>query len=761
MTSSHTRSRPAWALLVAIAALACGARLAGQTPSEIALRKLACTRLEEHAARCDKLGAKASAQIARWEIVEEYDPDHPEVRRKLGHQRVGERWAPDLEAPAASDEIDDRARAQIDKSWRQLATELGTRHLQVAKELTASGATESAARHFRRTLRFQPGDDDAGKALGLDWIDGLWLSPVETEVLCRRRLLQQAVQQLRSTQFPVTDLSAGPPHPWVQKHLPDVAPSYRGCRGPSTEVWGNLPPEVLREALQAAERANLLLRALLGDTRGRGWQENLPPVFLFDTDASHYARAVDASANSTEVKASLKQHNGGVWLEHERRKLFFGLQNGEPEFASDDAVRCTAGHAVNTGLFTLQEGIGHACCGWLLGRSLNFFLNLAPTKPATGTSASTKTGQDLLIPSMSAWYSMAVTQAWARTDPDAEHLVRYRSDNTPAEARIKAWSLVHYLLFRDPALLAHLETGATQGGDNLAKIGAAFEKAAALPLRELEANWRSHWRTVESGPDPWSGSSARPADAERKLGAWLEAASRWRIARGLPPLGRVPGLPAACRGVLSAPGAVDAAACTQPAGAEVTDDAAWNDVLVIPSVGSQTAKTIDALLVVPGCRDLLLSPSTTVVRYGLDRDRALLGIGRQPIAATLRTPWFHPPAASTEIPASVPVAALGATAAAALGLPAGPMIGQPLSMHFGPCQPVAKVECEVATAAGPIEGRLVTPDPTLPRRLSAPGMFVFYPLTPLPAGAAIEVTWRWRTERGQPQECRVQFRTRR
>lgn len=758
------------ALYLAVCSSPCRAQ-SPVTGAEKALVAEAIRQLDKFAMRCQRAGAPGRGRIAWLEIVHEYDSDHVRTRKSLGHKRSGKVWHPPSDREPEPDPADAHARAALDKSWSGICRNLGAMHRRLAQQMQKAGVAKRARYHFRRALRFVPDDAIAGAALGLTVFDGAWLTPLQTTLEMRSRLVDQVVEVLRKTSFEIQEVPSNQKNLWLEKAQPGMSKAFRGFRGPSVEIWGDYDPTIVRAAVQAAERCNLLTRAMLRGNPDYRWELDVAPTFLLTASEERYHRLVDSSSRTDKKKKFAKEHLSGVWLRNGSNAVYVDhTEEPHRDIVLDTVVRVSISNAGDTRTFALTEGLGHSGCGWLLGRTLNFFLDLAGQKPPpkpTGTSASrpkpARPSDAVLIPDVGVWHSLVRQQAWEGIGPSLAELLLFTAQNTPRIARVQAWSWIHYAMARDPSLLRRLDAAAdTTTMTTAAEIEKRFDADSQLKMRELEADWRRYWRTEEPR------LASRRRQKESATDAWLQQISAYRAAMRRTPFGHAPGLPAeaeALAGRRDVAKALDAA--IDPSDLSLSDEeqAVFGRMLFVPKklVGG---KQLHAdLFVLPGSRDLLCAPVHGIIRYrSLPRGVVLyvpsVAAPKKPLPPTL-----FPADGASDVPERFPVKALGESAVELLDIAwdvgKAKFLGYPMSLHFGALgDHDPEASCRVTVAGKAVAVTMIGPRDGTPRKLTLPATYVCLPRRPLPGGAKIVATWTWYPERGGREERRVAFTTR-
>lgn len=765
--------------LVTVACLAQGPVLAQEkelsgVDAEQSLIATAIRKLNAYASKCERAGARTKARIAWLEIVHEYHVDHGETREKLGHKKVGTVWSP---PPATEDllpepdDVSKRVVRKLENTWTALGREMGAAHAEVARRFQKEGNTDRVNYHYRRALRFDPTISEAGLALGLKSYQGAWVTPIQLQVLLRERLLGHLVDVLNKTTYEVV-MPEGKQNKWLERVREGMSDSFRCFKGPTAELWGDLPPKILRTAVHDIERCNLLIRGLFCGYSKFRWELDDAPLFIVTKEEMRYRALVDSTDETAKEKAFSKDHVSGVWL-GSRADNAYGTWKVDLDNLRDSVIRNTANHFAHTNASALDEGFGHASCAWLRGKSLSFFLNLEEAKkpkPQGHTVSGTpekKVDNRLLIPEIAYWRDLVLQQAWEGTGPSLGQLMLFTVQHMPHAARIKAWSMVHYLTMRDPRLIRYLDKAAEKAGDP-DTVRKRFDAISPIPLDRLEADWRNYWRSDESRLAPWRDEPAKDL-GERKVEKWLQQVSLWRCKHRLAPLGHAPGLPENVETLVQKRTVLEALEGDRdPDGEEVDKlqtEMHWKQLLIVPKRLLEREVT-EELFLVPGYRDLLCAPVVGMIRYAVHTQGVILYVSPVDPGETACPPAFYPPSQEKTVPGRFPVAALGSRAVKLYKMEwdvAGAKeIGYPFTLHLGPVDADydPNVSCKVDVDGKGLGVTLIEPRENLPRRLSIPGVYVCFPRKPLTKGKQVVVTWKWYPRDGGPQTKQLEFTSR-
>ncbi len=166
----------------------------------------------------------------------------------------------------------------------------------------------------------------------------------------------------------------------------------------------------------------------------------------------------------------------------------------------------------------------------------------------------------------------------------------------------------------------------------------------------------------------------------------------------------------------------------------------------------------------PGYRDLLADPRGQWLNLYQRGNEAFLETRPQRPAGT-RLSRIYPARNATEVPRSLAIRDLGPVVrnkVLAAGIEKPKKVGYPISIHFFDKlpAPAGALTCTVRAEGQVLPGYVHRPEDSQRRVLSAPGMAVFIPFSPLPANQEITVTWTWRVPgAGKPLGRRDSFRT--
>ncbi|MEM7203963.1 MAG: hypothetical protein AAF628_27125 [Planctomycetota bacterium] len=621
--------------------------------AEAALAEHAASRLASHATAWSRAGLRARARRLWLEAVTEYDVDHAASRAGLGHVRLGSTWAPrSTESLAADTGSAARAKA-LQRQWRKVAAGLAAKHAGVAVAWAEEAELEPAARHWRRTLRFDPRHAAAGEALGWARIDDVFVSPAEAELLDRARRLRQVAAWLRRHPIAVESLPADATHP----KLEIAAVPYRGVRSANYTVWGDLPSTQLAEVAAQCERALAFTRvAFAGDDELNGGPVRLRQLAFFGAETP-WRRVVEANREelSDEAYRYTMEHGESVYLAGGSAVLYMAWDE-DPARIGEDAARVVALDAAQLHAHALRAGVGRVLVQLLLQRSTLFLVGDAEAEPPrTSAESGARTVVDGSLPVTAGELARSsVALAWA-ADADADQgwaeLVLRTAARLRVADRLAAWSLCDYLLRSAPGRLRALDR-ARAAVDRPADVAATFADDDGAELVELAAEWRQFWREDRLWPLATGELTTRPS--EGRVRAWVAACNERRWELGLDPVGwRVD----------------DAVA--QAAGA-----------LALTGRGGVSAAAVAAWTQAPASRHVLLDPHLAMLAVSA---RGAITLAPRSRSAGVTAEQTFPPDGAT-VPRDVV-----------------------LSLHFYGDAAVDDIACAVSTASADVEGALELP----------------------------------------------------
>lgn len=740
--------------VAALSLLVSAGSLAAQDAAELAAReaKLVAKAVPALHAVADALAAQRQhlrALDLRREIWLDYAEDDAKAREKCGFVKVGDLWRKDDSRLVLDRDMKPDAKAikKVDQDLANLTKELLTEHRALAAGWGKLGDDGKALRHWQRVLRFAPGDKEASAAMALQPFEGFHGSPHEVAMLRRARTIRGACDWLRRTSFPTKDLGAG--------QLPLLAQAkvvHTGVRSEHFEVWGTLPPTELQTIAMDCERALLLARTLFGTWRGSSFVPRRLRNMVFLHDAGHYGAVLDQCADQFDAQRLqfLKNDVDQAFVETPTGSLRVHKAHLGLDASRDQAVRGVMQDV--TGVFAegLIEGIGHAACGFLFGRTLTFLVEQQKEQ----TMASWK--PRALAPDLATWMQIAEESAWSKSDTRTSELVLLSAARFTAEQRVKAWAICHYLMHWRPELLGELDVSQTKDIRTPPDVEREFLRRTQVELPKVDHDWREFWAR---GGELRKAMAIEPIPDEKAP----DRAGKLRA-----------------RSLVDAVNGARAAAYSGPAGffvaagPDVAATQKYDEQLVraeserkkkpkenIPSpvppacLGrtvlwsrhKDPGEAVAAWLRNPVQRELVVHPGRELYGASLYAGAWLLDVAVAAVPTRQGPPLAWPRQGQREVAGSAPAAELGQRLAAALataGKTTTDVVGMPLSLHFlrpMPAPVLAKIGCRVFVGTQGQPGVLVVLAGDDAGGESAEGCLAFVPLAPLPAGSEVEVQW--------------------
>lgn len=709
-----------------LATFACGL-LAAQDRATLPVR-------EDELARCavaelhriaDALQAEKQhlrALELRREIWMDYDGDDERARRRTGFVKVGSLWRRDPDALLLDRNLKGKASRirRIDRDWQKVARQLVTEHRALAEAWTRLGEPQRAAKHWRRVLRFRPGDRAATEALAIREFEGFAGTAHELRMLRRGRAIHLACDWLRRTQFPVQELTG--------RRLPLLEAAglpHQGVQSEFFKVWGTLPVESLTTIAMDCERALLLVQTLLGVSTGEVFHPKRIRNLVFVGGQGEYAAVIDVckSQFTPDRLAFLRDVVDMCFLQHGGESLRVHKSDLGMDVCRDIAVRGVVQDALGVDTEGLWEGVGHMACGFLFGRSLTFLQEQLHERTSAGHTPTR------LAPDLEVWMQIAQESAWAKSDTRTSELVLLKAAKFTSEQRVKAWAICHYLAHWRPELILELDACAIEGVRTPPDVEAEFLRRVGYALPKIDQDWRTFWsRGAELRAamvrDPLPNQKSKQRKAIERSRALVDALNAARAAARVGPVGYY----------LDASPDFFAVRRYEKELARARKEQAKRDRLakkgrkvepvefpaLPPAVGvtvlwsplDTPAEAVRSWFADPRQRDRLLAPGRDLVAVPSDAGGFLLGIA-MPAASTVRgDPLAWPRDGQTDVPALPP------------------------SLHFAremkPAE-LQQVGCQVFAGNLPVDGELVH-HPDL-------GCVAFVPQKPLPGGQRIEVRW--------------------
>lgn len=707
------------------------------------------------AERCEQYDALDAARVAWLEVLIEYDPSNEHAQQFLLATRDDERL------PGGPRWTEDRRRDdKVATLWRRTATALAELHRRAAKRAGPDAGAARAA--WLRVNRFAPADAEAGAALGFADFGGVFLPPERGRWLVRARALQSALDALRDASWPVEPVREGDVATALAG-VGDLRALVTGMRGPRAQVFGDGDPAALADAVQAAERAELLCRYLLAEARDlQPLHRDRPPGFVFVSGRDDFVALVRASDESDADKEFVQRELSATWLRSRPSRIYVAH---EPTVTGrvDWAARVSTSVTLDPEPFAMEEGAGHAVCTWLLDATWNWFAG--PPPPTTDGTSADRLAATLLLPAAGAWHRQAIEQAWLGNGPPLRRLLELGPSDMSRAARVEAFAITRWLATTDPRAWRSFA-----GIDDLpaAEFVSDFAERTGTDLQALQQAAREHWRIDAAGLAPFLAAPLREARADRDVRAWLTRSSADRLRRSLPPLGFVAGLPPEFADVAgSAPliaalgGDVDA---TTLADTDSDTFHACAARVLVFDADRLRERDVASACDLPGLRHLLLAAEVAPLHFATRGDRVLVVVPALPESIEPIEPCAWPPDGARDVPTSVPVDRLGKATIRWLGLPADQaVVGYPITLLLdgtGASLAASDASCVVRDGDRTIEGTLLTPRSDLPFRIAPPETLVFVSHAPLPSNRELDVEFHWRSGDHAPPPRTLRFRTR-
>lgn len=691
----------------------------------------------------------AKALALRRELLTEYADGDEKALDKCGFSKVGDQWRADPQKLVIDKDFSGDAKAlkKVEAEWAALQKELVAEHRAVAEAWTTLGDETKAMRHWRRVLRFAPADKRAVERLAKYRFEGFAGSEVELAMLRRARAIRGSCDWLLRKSFVVKKID-GRKQPLLEK----AGIGHLGFRSEHFEIWGTLPEAQLLVVAQSAERALLLCHTLFGTSEGAPFVPARLRNFVFVAEDVSYGKVLDQCADQFDPErlAFLKKDVDLAYLDVDGASVrFCKTDGGEPE-ALDQTVRGVVQDAAGVWSEGLWEGIGHAACGFLFGRTLTFLLEQQSGRTVASGS------QTLLVPDMAVWKQIAEQSAWAKSDTRTSELVLISAARFTNEQRVKSWAICDYLMHWRPELLRQLDLSHTKEIHSPPELEQEFQRRTQVVLPEVDHQWREFWG---------KNAALKKAMAIDPLGD---------------PKGKERALREGSRSIVDAVNEQRAAARRGPVGFHFAEDAptlqalAYGDDLakaeaeaakkpkvpvVMPTAPATIGRTLlwwrgakpdDAVakwLCRPSWRDTLLHPGRGLLGAQKGKQALVVDLSDPVQPTTQGWPLCWPRHHQQAVPGSAVAAELGPRALAALaaaGKQPTDVVGMPITLHFAramAASDLAAVAVKVYQGNRAAHGVLVAYQGEGPDDDSADGCVAFVPLEPFEAGAEIEVLW--------------------
>lgn len=722
--------------------------LAAQANEEAAFRVAQAKKLNGFATRALKKGFPRQAKLVFLMVLSDYDPDSEVAHEALGHAKSGTVWVPTpgFKFPR-NDKPDASAARSLRSEYKKLSEQMVRAHKGQAKKYEKAGRADMAQYHYRAILRFAPDDGDAKEKLELVKVkDGLSGTSMEMELYKRGVKVADAVKVEGAKDYEVKRL----PDSDKNAILEAASVPYISVKSEHFIIRGDFDEAVLKEAGVWAERAYRVIktayegheRMFLSDTEK--WQFT---QFSFFKSKDTYVQILNANRDKFSSDKQFKftvEQTGGTGLGN----LRISTAGSKPRVL-DGAVRAVARSYSALGSDALQEGIGHTFVGMMLRNNRSFLVDL---QKQIGTQTEEEE-IDEFNPDMDLWDNLAIEQAWNKTSVPAVRLPLVSAAKFDDNARIKSWSFCHYLMLRNPTLLRFLDQCSQYR--NVIEIEKNFTKNAGVSLAQLDKEWKDFF----TGATPVMRAIADrkdPLDAVSKgVKKWLKAINAIRKKDfSAAPVNWSASFSTRCashasylrENKLSGP-AEEQRENPQLPGA-THEGNMFAQMAMVHTKANNPKKVIEEWMQYPGYRDVFFVNTLKTIGIYADKGIVCLNVVQGLVKPRRRAFYMYPKHGMTRIANQVKVADLGPEMKQVLarkGKGELKVIGFPISAHFGNSLFMPKrqsVRCRVvANDKDEVEGFIHMADDGSHRRIAAPGMMVFYPLTPIRKGSKVKVEW--------------------
>ncbi len=690
----------------------------------------------------------------RKEVWLDYAENDERARDKCGFVRVGTTWRKDDNRLVLDKDMKGTAAAikKVEQEQAALRKELVAEHRSLATAWAKVPDEPKALRHWQRVIRLQPGDKEATAALALQPFEGYAGTAMEVAMLRRARAIRGACDWLRRADIPTFEMGDRK-HPWLEAvNVPHV-----GVRSQHFEVWGTLPPADMKVLAQDCERALLLTHTLFGTWRGSMFVPTRTRTMVFVHSFEVYAAMLDLCADQFDAArlAFLKTDVDQAFVQYEKQDLRLHKAHLGLDASRDQVVRGVVQDAAGITTDGLNEGLGHAACGFLFGRTLTFLLE--QSKERTEAVSTKKT----LAPDLAVWQQIAEESAWSKSDTRTSELVLLSAARFTTEQRVKAWAICHYLLHWRPELLHELDQSQTPAIKSAPEVEAEFLRRTQADLPKIDAEWREFWgRSVELRKamlvDPVPDEKAPDRAAKVRARSLVDALNAQRAAASIGPCGFC---------VAIGPDVL----ATQKYDEQLTKAESDRkkkpkELIPLPTAPAAIGTTVlwsrqkeataamATWLCNPAQRDVLLHPGRELFGASVYAGAWVLDVAAPALATRTGLPMCWPHHQQSGVVGSAVVGDLGTRAMAVLaaaGKQPTDTVGVPLTLHFARAitpMLLAGVSCRVYAGSQGVPGVLVTYAAAANETEVADGCVAFVPLAPLASGAEIEVLWELPTD---------------
>ncbi len=698
--------------------------------ADLALAKRGSVELNRYAKACQTARFEARARAAWLEVVGAYDTDNEEARLGLGHKRVGTLWAPPSETSVLVDKGNAKAVRKLDQMWIGLARTLSAQHRRVAILCSKDLDEERAEYHLKRVVRFLPSDKRVAKELGLQNLGGVYGTEGDIRILRRSVMLERVVADLKQRSYVVEDLPAEERNPMLDR----TSLNYIGVRSENFTIWGTAPKSMLERVAVTAERALAFSRAIFA---GYPSYESLDglirnrALFATKNEYIHMVRS-NMSSKAGEYGEYLATKTGGCTLTNSGEKMRVSI-SGSLEWNTNTLMGAVVSEASGLRTEGLTEGMGHAAAGMFYGQSLGGGIDMNRDRTRTGSEARETR-------SMDTWRALAVATAWQQSGTPVASLPLLKTSKFRLEDRIKSWAFTDYVLRRNPSFLRWIDDTKKAGAKGPDAVSEKFDEVSDGPsLTELETDYRSYWTEKA-----WLRKAVTTAMHTREAKTsrlWWKKINQARVGVQRGPVAHWPSDPKVVKQLVSAIRAMG-----KKDGASLQSS--------MPVLWTKTKKAgaaIEAWLYQPGFRNLLLHPHISGLSFV--SSGGVTALYPEMLPADTGMVGCYPAAGNLGLPPSCELVRLGPTMAKLLGEMGvkGEAVGYPISLHlFRESElEASEVTCQVTAESGDIEGFVYAAQGDADARTGGAGLFVFFPLAPLPSGEEITVDWSFPSYAGK------------
>jgi hypothetical protein len=727
--------------------------------------------LSDFADYCASKGWFRKATAIRREILRDYSPNDPKVRKALGYRSTGDRWI-DEGFSSPPDFAKARMKRRIEKRWLKLCSKLHDIHKRFALQLQKRGNLSRVRFHFDKALRFGPNDSEIAQLQKLARFEDFFGSPLEVAIVRRLRGIAQILKVIKEIEFPVEPLPENKDHTLVKRTLGALGVPYRAFKSTHFRVFGDLDPETLKEGLRNAERAYHMMRWILLGYGGFHSQAAVGYDFAIFKTRRDWSALVRAGIRNPGQRKFILTHSSSTDVGRPGSRIW-AAHRTQSEGVFDTMARKVGVTMAGLKSQALSEGLGHAVVGLLFGKTLSYTVG---RRNPQGTRAGGKKRPPIKA-DLETWKDLISELAWKKMGMPAQRLTLMKVADMGDEERVKAWSLTLYFLRRNPGLLLALDVHRFRKFRNLRKPSDVSEAFSQLTRGKNLGQVEEEWRRYLTDPDRlsvhqeevWNPNSSLPTSLEERLVEW----NRWRLLNDwlfLPwadlcnsevkeLLKEKAGL-----GIVQRGGPPEEIGAKSKRFLSLGSPFFWK-VMVFPLKGSPKSWLSNSLSF-PGYRDDLCNQKSGFLPiYSWKKWAAIeKPLDQKGHSARTSTPnrfW-------ASIPSSLPLDRCGPWIRQRIrstpNREKANRMGFPIALHhFGPFpKGFLKPACTVTTGGGrSIEGFLLKPSKSsFDHRFFAEGMLTFIPFDPLPSKTEIIVRWSFIPFKGAaPFIMRRSFKT--